>query len=128
MATSTLRSTAAISEYIGIIDSLVVAAEVLKSLQRREKDLRSEVLAQIGDRRSVMHCEAVRTLRSAEKESFSLIVEEPIAVAYCKEHGIPIDNRAPEYLSGAKRTKYGRERILPPSIQSVDVETIVIVD
>lgn len=128
MATSTLRSTAAIAEYIGIIDSLAVAADVLKSLQKREKDLRGEVIGQIGDRRSVMHCESVRTLRRAEKESYSLIVDEPIAVAYCREHGIPIDERSPQYLSGAKRTKYGRERILPPSIQSVDVETIVIVD
>lgn len=128
MATSTLRSTAAIAEYLTIIDGLSVAAETLKSLQRREKELRHEVLAQIGERRSVMHCDAVRTLRRAEKESYALEVDESTAVEYCEQHGIAIDVREPKYLSGAKRSKYGRERVLPAEILSVSSETIIITD
>lgn len=128
MATSTLRSTAAIVEYLTLVDGLAVAAETLKSLQRREKELRHEVLAQIGERRSVMHCDAVRTLRRAEKESYQLEVDEQTAVEFCKANGIAIDTRAPEYLSGAKRSKYGRERVLPSEILSTSSETIIITD
>ena len=128
MATSTLRSTAAISEYLTIIDGLAVAAETLKSLQRREKELRHEVLAQIGERRSVMHCDVVRTLCRGMKESYSLEVEEQQAVEYCEQNGIAIDERAPKYLSGAKRGKYGRERVLPADILSISEEAIIITD
>lgn len=128
MATSTLRSTAAIAEYLTIIDGMACAAEALKSLQRREKELRHEVLAQIGDRRSVMHCDSVRTLRRAEKESYSLEIPESDAIQYCIDHGIAIDERAPQYLSGAKRSKYGRERILPPEILAVATETVIVTD
>ena len=128
MTTSTLRSTAAIAEYLTIIDGLAVAGETLKSLQRREKELRHEVLSQIGERRSVMHCDAVRTLRRAEKESYSLECEESQAVAYCELNGIAIDVREPKYLSGAKRSKYGRERILPADILSVSSETVIVTD
>lgn len=128
MTSSTLRSTAAIAEYLTLVDGLAIAADTLKSLQRREKELRGEVLAQIGERRSVMHCDAVRTLRRAEKESYSLECDEPQAVEYCKANGIAIDVRAPEYLSGAKRAKYGRERILPAEILSRTSETIIITD
>lgn len=128
MTSSTLRSTAAIAEYLTLIDGLAVAAESLKSMQRREKELRHEVLAQIGDRRSVMHCDAVRTLRRAEKESYALEVDEKTAVEYCKSHGIAIDVRDPEYLSGAKRSKYGRERVLPAEILSVSSETVIVTD
>ena len=128
MTTSTLRSTAAIAEYLTIIDGLAVAAESLKSLQRREKELRHEVLSQIGERRSVMHCDSVRTLKRAEKESYSLECDEQTAIEFCLKNGIAFDTRAPQYLSGAKRSKYGRERILPAEILSVSSETIIITD
>ena len=72
--------------------------------------------------------DSVRTLRRAEKESYSLEVDESQAVEFCESHGIAIDVREPKYLSGAKRSKYGRERILPAEILSVATETVIITD
>jgi hypothetical protein len=127
MTSSTLRSTGTISEYLTTVDALAAAAEALKTLQRREKELRPDVLSQIGLRRAVMYCDAVRVLTAGEKITYSLVVDESQAVEYCRQHGIPIDERSPEYLSGAKRTKYGKEGILPVDILEPAAERIVIV-
>ena len=130
MTSSTLRTTKCLFEYLDVLDEIQIKAVAMKVLVAREVSLRSQVIESIGEtgRRAVKHGDAVRLLRTVDKESFGLAVDEQTAVEFCQSMGLAIDSRSAEWLSPAKRRKYGQERLVPESIISRSVEQTIAVD
>jgi len=129
MAKVSLRSTAIITDYVKTVDRITRLAAELKQLTKDEQDQRPAVLDEIGESRSVVVGGIIRILNREESVSVSRLksCDDETAVALCKDAGLPIDTRSPEYLSPAKCKKYFVEGSLPDGIAEATVMPIVVI-
>jgi len=129
MATINLRSTSTITNYVRIVDRIARLASELKELEKHEKENRPFVLAEIGECRSVVVGGIIRSLKREESTSVSRLksCDDETAVSLCKQAGLAVDTRSPEFLSPAKTRKYFTEGSLPAGIAEATVTPIVIV-
>jgi len=129
MAKVSLRSTSTITDYVKTVDRITRLASELKQLNKLEETQRPAVLEEIGQSRSVVVGGIIRILNRSESVSVGRLksCDDETAVSLCKEAGLPIDTRSPEYLSPAKCKKYYTEGTLPEGIAEAVVTPIVIV-
>ena len=122
---SNLRSTAAITAYVVCCDRLAALAAELKALQREEKELRPDVLQQIGDGRAVKVSGIVRKLAPVAIVSVSRIVDDETAAAACQAAGLDVDHRSSVWVSPSKLRAYAIAGDLPAGIAEV-AETLTV--
>ena len=125
MATSTLRSTKAITDYVVLTDELAAIATRQKDIERELKLLQAEVLDQIGERRSVMVNKQVRVLSPRIVESIKRVVDDETAVEYCRQHGLKFQERTPVYVAPATFSVHVKAGLLPAEFYDI-VETLQI--
>jgi hypothetical protein len=127
MATTSLRSTVAITTYVELSDELAALKLRQKQIERQQEALKAEVLEQIGDRREVRVNKQVRILEPHVEEKISRAVSDEIAVEFCKQHGLTFSTRTPEYVAPATFSKYVREDRLPEEFVERKLETVIVI-
>lgn len=123
-----LRSTAALTTYVKTIDKRKALAMQLDELDKIEKQLRPEILAEIHEhdgRRAVIVAGTPRVLTIKEKESIKQNADDAIIVEAAKLAGVKVSERSPEYVHSATLGKAYREGLL---LDFVTVETTEIVE
>lgn len=123
-----LRSTAALTTYVKTVDKIAALAMQLDALQKTEKQLRPEILAEIHEhdgRRAVIVAGTPRVLTIKEKESVKQCGEDSEVVAAAKAAGVKVSERSPEYVHSATLGKAYREGLL---LDFVTVEKTEIVE
>lgn len=128
MAKVNLRSTAALTTYVKTIDKRKALAMQLDELDKIEKQLRPEIIAEIKEhdgRRAVIVAGAPRILTIKEKESIKQNGEDSEIVEAAKAVGVKVSERSAEYVHSATLGKAYREGLL---LDFVTVETTEIVE
>ena len=123
-----LRSTAALTTYVKTIDKRKALAMQLDELDKIEKQLRPEILAEIHEhdgRRAVIVAGTPRVLTIKEKESIKQNADDAIIVEAAKLAGVKVSEGSPEYVHSATLGKAYREGLL---LDFVTVETTEIVE
>lgn len=123
-----LRSTASLTTYVKTCDKIAALAMQLDALQRTEKQLRPEILAEIHEhdgRRAVIVAGTPRVLTIKSKESVKQSGEDAETVAAAKLAGVKVSERSAEYVHSATLGKAYREGLL---LDFVTVETTEIVE
>ena len=126
MKTINLRSNKELTTYVQTCDRLATAARELKELEQLEKQLRPNILAEIGERREVQIRGQIRILTPAVKESISQADTELTVDAF-KAIGLPVNTRSPEYVAPASFAKYVREGLVPEDLISRKEERTIVV-
>ena len=129
MAKVSLRSTSTITDYVKTCDRIARLSAELKAATKDEQEQRPAVLDEIGECRSVVVGGIIRILKREESVSVSRLksCDDETAVTLCKDAGLPVDTRSPEYLSPAKCKKYFTEGSLPEGIAEATVTPIVVI-
>jgi hypothetical protein len=128
MAKVNLRSTAALTTYVRTVDRIAALSMQLDALQKTEKQLRPEILAEIHEhdgRRAVIVAGTPRVLTIREKESIKQAAEDSAIVEAAKTAGVKVSERSPEYVHSATLGKAYRDGLL---LDFVTVETTEIVE
>jgi len=128
MTTINLRSTSNLTEYVKTCDRMETHAKQLKELQKREKQLRAEVLEEIGDRREIAVRGQVRILQRSDLVSVSRSAEESTVCEYLTAQGISgPKERSAIWLPPATFSKLVRDGLMPAEFCETKKEPIVIV-
>ena len=128
MSKVNLRSTASLTTYVKTCDKIAALAMQLDALQKTEKQLRPEILADIKDhdgRRAVIVAGTPRVLTIKEKESVKQNAEDSVIVEAAKAAGVKVSERSAEYVHSATLGKAYREGLL---LDFVTVEKTEIVE
>lgn len=126
MVTINLRSTSNLTKYVQVTDRMATLAKQLKELEIQEKQLRPDVLAEIGERREIAVRGQVRVLVPAVKESIGQADTE-LTVERFKELGLPVNTRSAEYVAPASFTKFVKEGLVPENLIARKSETTIVV-
>ena len=127
MATSTLRSTAAITNFVTLTDESRTIALRLKQIAAELALLQPEVFEQIGDRRSVMVGKQVRTLERSTTEKIVRTCDDQTAVDYCKDNGLNYHERSAEYVAPAAFTSYVKKGLMSADLFEIESTPIIVV-
>jgi len=128
MSKVNLRSTASLTTYCKTIDKIAALSMQLDALQKTEKQLRPEILAEIHEhdgRRAVIVAGTPRVLTIKEKESIKQNAEDSEVVAAAKLAGVKVSERSAEYVHSATLGKAYRDGLL---LDFVTVEKTEIVE
>jgi hypothetical protein len=128
MSKVNLRSTASLTTYVKCVDKLAALAMQVDALQKTEKQLRPEILAEIHEhdgRRAVIVAGTPRVLTIKEKESVKQSGEDAETVAAAKLAGVKVSERSAEYVHSATLGKAYRDGLL---LDFVTVEKTEIVE
>jgi len=128
MSKVNLRSTASLTTYVKTIDKIAALSMQLDALQKTEKQLRPEILAEIHEhdgRRAVIVAGTPRVLTIKEKESVKQSGEDAETVAAAKLAGVKVSERSAEYVHSATLGKAYRDGLL---LDFVTVEKTEIVE
>ena len=128
MSKANLRSTASLTAYVKTIDKRKALAMQLDELDKIEKQLRPEILADIKEhdgRRAVIVAGTPRVLTIKEKESIKQNAEDSVIVEAAKAAGVKVSERSAEYVHSATLGKAYREGLL---LDFVTVEKTEIVE
>jgi DNA-binding protein YbaB len=123
-----LRSTASLTTYVKTVDKLAALAMQIDALQKTEKQLRPEILAEIHEhdgRRAVIVAGTPRVLTIKTKESIKQDADDSVIVEAAKAAGVKVSERSAEYVHSATLGKAYREGLL---LDFVTVETTEIVE
>jgi hypothetical protein len=123
-----LRSTAPLTTYVKTVDKIAALSMQLDALQKTEKQLRPEILAEIHEhdgRRAVIVAGTPRVLTIREKESVKQNAEDSVIVEAAKTAGVKVSERSPEYVHSATLGKAYRDGLL---LDFVTVEKTEIVE
>ena len=123
-----LRSTASLTTYVKTVDKIAALSMQLDALQKTEKQLRPDILAEIHEhdgRRAVIVAGTPRVLTIREKESIKQAAEDSVVVEAAKAAGVKVSERSPEYVHSATLGKAYREGLL---LDFVTVEKTEIVE
>ena len=123
-----LRSTASLTTYVKTVDKIAALSMQLDALQKTEKQLRPEILAEIHEhdgRRAVIVAGTPRVLTIKEKESIKQNGDDSAIVEAAKLAGVKVSERSPEYVHSATLGKAYRDGLL---LDFCVVETTEIVE
>ena len=128
MSKVNLRSTASLTTYVKTVDKIAALSMQLDALQKTEKQLRPEILAEIHDhdgRRAVIVAGTPRVLTIKVKESIKQNADDAVIVEAAKIAGVKVSERSPEYVHSATLGKAYRDGLL---LDFVTVEKTEIVE
>ena len=128
MSKVNLRSTASLTTYVKTVYKIAALSMQLDALQKTEKQLRPEILAEIHDhdgRRAVIVAGTPRVLTIKVKESIKQNAYDAVIVEAAKIAGVKVSERSPEYVHSATLGKAYRDGLL---LDFVTVEKTEIVE
>lgn len=120
MSSSTLRSTIVITSFVQASRKAAALRLQLTSVEREMAELKTDVLEQIGESRTVKVDGAIATLTPRRTEKISRTCDDSTAVDFFQSIGLKVSERTPVYVAPATFTAAVKKGQVPSELYSIE--------